>query len=402
MNDTASAGKLSLQRPPARQRAKRRGLRWIAGALALLLLAWILWRYAWPHPAETYSAIRAPYEQTVSGPATLDAINKANVSSRISGKLTRLLVDRNARVSAGQPVAVIEQDDLRSKVSVSRANLLAAQGAQREAEANLGGARAALANARATFDRQAELRANGWVSRASYDQAQTSLIQSEAQLGGIQQTIGRTRAQADAAAANLEVDQAQLAMATVRAPFAGVVAVRNRSLGDIISAGTSIMDIVDPTSIVLTTRLDESVIALVHAGLPARIRFIANPDQILTGRVLRLSREVDPETREFTVDVVVDRLPENWALGQRANVEILHSTGAAGITIPVSFIMRDGKTASVWVVDGGRTHRREIEVATSNGSLAVVSKGLASGSIVVAPQAIYAGMRVVRKEASAP
>ena len=69
MNETASAGKLSLQRPPARQHGKRQSLLWSAGALALFLLAWMLWRYVWLHPVETYAAVRAPYEQTVTGPA---------------------------------------------------------------------------------------------------------------------------------------------------------------------------------------------------------------------------------------------------------------------------------------------------------------------------------------------
>ena len=372
------------------------------GALAVLLLAWVLWRYVWPHPVETYAAVRAPYEQTVSGPATLDAINKANVSSRISGRLTRILVDRNAVVSAGQPIAFIEQDDLRSKVSASRANLLAAEGAQREAVANVGGAQATVTNARATFDRQAELRADGWVSRASYDQAQASLKQSEAQLAAMHQTVERTRAQTGAAAANLAADEAQLAMATVRAPFAGVVAVRNRSVGDVLSAGASIMEIVDPASIVLTTRLDESVIGSVRVGQRARIRFVSDPGRALTGRVLRLSREVDPETREFTVDIVVDHLPENWALSQRANVEILYATGPASIAVPASFVMREGQTASVWVVDDGRVHRRTIEAAAGSGPLVVVRKGLASGEVIAAPQDVYAGMRVARQEASAP
>lgn len=401
MNDTPATGKLSLHRPAARQRETSPVIYGIAAALALAVLATLLWRYAWPHEAETFAVHRTTYEQTVSGPAMLDAINKADVSSRISGRLTRILVDRNDKVTAGQVVATVEQDDLRDKANASRAGLAAAQSAQHEANANLASAQATLANARASFDRQARLRKDGWVSGTSYDQAQATLRESEARVAAMRSAIAQAGSQTQAAAASARADEAQLAMATVRAPFAGVVSVRNRNVGDVLTAGASIMEIVDPASIVITARFDESAIASIHPGQSARIRFPATPDKPLSGHVLRLGREVDPETREFTVDIVADRLPPNWALSQRATVEILLAAQPGVLVVPAAFIVPDKDGPSVWVAEGGRARRRTVSLAQGDGPDRAVRSGLKPGDVLVLPDDAYAMMPVSRRSAAA-
>ncbi|WP_067737693.1 efflux RND transporter periplasmic adaptor subunit [Novosphingobium naphthalenivorans] len=396
MNDKHPAGNLSLNRPVARQREVSPALYGLVAALAAIVLAMLAWRYVWPHEVGIYTVRRGIYEQTLSGPAVLDAINKADVSSRISGRVTRILADRNDVVAAGQVVAVIEQDDLLGKVSASRAGMVAAQDAQREASANLASAQATLANARASFDRQAKLRRDGWVSGSSYDQAQASLREGEARVAAMRSSISQAQAQTKAAAAGLRADEAQLAMATVRAPFGGVVAVRNRNVGDVLTAGSAIMEIVDPASIVITARFDESAIGAIHAGQAARIRFPSAQDRPLAGHVLRLGREVDPETREFTVDIVADRLPADWALSQRATVEVLLSVRPDTLVIPVSFVIPGKDRAAVWVLNGGRARRRTVELSGS-GPKRAVRKGLKPGDVLVLPQDAYALMPVARQ-----
>lgn len=394
MTDDPSANRLTLQRPSARTRRISPVLLWCAAGMILLVLAALAWRYAWPQEVSRYRVKREALEVSVSGPATLDAINKANVSSRVAGRLTQILVDRNDRVAPGQLVATIEQEDLRNILSASRANLEAAQGAQREAEANVESARATLANARSAFARQAELREQGWVSRASYEQAEATLRESKARLAGLQQAAQRARAQTDAAAASVRVDEAQLGLASVRAPFGGVVSVRNRNVGDVLSAGASILEIVDPASIVLTARFDESTIGAVRPGQPARIRFAFDSSRVIPGKVLRLGRQVDLETREFTADIVADRLPPNWALNQRANVEIVLSAKPRALVVPASFVAWNGNQPSVWVLEGGRARRRSVELTGTRGSKLEVRSGLAPGDILLSPEDSYPFMPV--------
>ncbi len=400
MTDDLAAPRLKLQRPPARVRRINPVLLWCAGGLILLVLAWLAWRYAWPQEVSRYSVRRETLEVSVSGPATLDAINKANVSSRVAGRLTQILVDRNDRVAPGQLIATIEQEDLRNILSVSRANLQAAHDAQQEAAANVDSAQATLANARSAFARQAELREQGWVSRASFEQAQATLRESEARVAALRQAAQRARAQTEAAAANVRVDQAQLGLASVRAPFGGVVSVRNRNVGDVLSAGAPILEIVDPRSLVLTARFDESAISAVRPGQPARIRF-AFDGRTVSGQVLRLGRSVDPETREFTADIVADRLPPNWAINQRANVEIVLSAKPRAVVVPAGFVEWQDDRPTVWVLERGRARRRRIEFTGARGSRLEVRRGVAPGDILLSPADSYPFMPVARPRADA-
>jgi len=347
MSSSSPSPNLTLQRPAPQPRrwpaSLRRGL---IALFALLCLA-ALWRYGWPRQVPSWTMQRAPLDITVTGPAILDAIFKADLSTRIAGKLTGITVDRNDRVVTGQLIATVEQDDLRQQVAAARANLLAAQGAcgwHRQPGQRRGGP-GQLARG---FQRQAQLIKDRWTSQASYDQALATLREDQALVAAQQQTVAQARAQIAAAAAALQVDQVQLDIATVRAPFTGVVAVRNKNQGDVLTAGSSIMQIVDPQSIVLTSRFDESVIDAVHPGQAAQIRFAFDPQHAVPGKVLRLSRQVDPETREFTADVTPDSLPKNWALDQRANVTILIQRRPQALAVPASYVVtRHGQTG-VW------------------------------------------------------
>lgn len=394
MSSSSPSPNLTLQRPAPQPRrwpaSLRRGL---IALFALLCLA-ALWRYGWPRQVPSWTMQRAPLDITVTGPAILDAIFKADLSTRIAGKLTGITVDRNERVVTGQLIATVEQDDLRQQVAAARANLLAAQGALRVAQANQASAEAALANSRVAFQRQAQLIKDRWTSQASYDQALATLREDQALVAAQQQTVAQARAQIAAAAAALQVDQVQLDIATVRAPFTGVVAVRNKNQGDVLTAGSSIMQIVDPQSIVLTSRFDESVIDAVHPGQAAQIRFAFDPQHAVPGKVLRLSRQVDPETREFTADVTPDSLPKNWALDQRANVTILIQRRPQALAVPASYVVtRHGQTG-VWKKQGGRAHWRQVRLAGNEGERVEVLQGLDPGDVVLAPQGVYPFMPV--------
>lgn len=394
MTEPRSAPSLTLKRPaPQRRRVGSTFLK-VAGAVALLVLLGAGWRYGWPHAIATWTVEPGTLDVAITGPATLDAINKASVSSRISGRLTEILVDRNDVVVPGQVVAIIEQDDLQGVASASRASLEVARAAEREAEASLASGQATLANAQANFNRLSELRKGGWVSQSGFDQAQATLRESEARVAALRQSVERSEAQADAAASGLRVDEAQLGLATVRAPFAGVVAVRNRNVGDVLSPGAPILEIVDPESIVLTARFDESAIGAVMPGQAAQISFAFSPDRPFAASVLRLSRQVDPETREFTVDVVPARLPNIWALDQRANVRIILARRSDVLTVPASFVTRRGGRTGVWVIRHGRARWKDVDFDESHGDRVEVRQGLAAGDILLAPENAYPLMPV--------
>jgi HlyD family secretion protein len=121
----------------------------------------------------------------------------------------------------------------------------------------------------------------------------------------------------------------------------------------------------------------------VKAGQPARIHFRSEPNLSHTGKVSRLGRETDRETREFLVDVRAMELPENWAIGQRAEVFIETGRQADAVLLPAEFIVWKEGRAGVYVNSGGRAKWREITPGLRGADRISVTKGLSAGEQVL-------------------
>jgi HlyD family secretion protein len=120
--------------------------------------------------------------------------------------------------------------------------------------------------------------------------------------------------------------------------------------------------------------------------------------RFINARVLRVSRSVDPETREFMIDVVPEELPRNWALGQRAQVAIHVPLPPDSVTIPLEFVShRDGQSGA-WRKIDGRAIWKPIEAGTVRGVYLQVLGGLSAGDLILHPKGRYMFERVAIKE----
>lgn len=86
---------------------------------------------------------------------------------------------------------------------------------------------------------------------------------------------------------------------------------------------------------------------------PAKIVFRSQPTVSFEGVVARLGKQSDRETREFTVDVRALKLPETWAIGQRAEVFIETGRVDDCVWIPQSFVTKQGDERGVFIHSGG-------------------------------------------------
>jgi HlyD family secretion protein len=384
---------LTVNRPQPRPRRISSAF-WLMAVLGLGAAGFLAFRYLYPHSVEGATVVPSTLAVSVSGPGTLDATNKIVVSSRSQGRLTEITVDRNDAVMAGQILARIESYDLRHQLAAAQASEQAAIRAIEVAKAGRTRSDAALVNARNNYQRQAALLDKGFTSRQNFDAAEATFRQAAADLAHDDQAIEQARSQAQSAAANVGVVQAQIDDTIVRAPFPGIVVSRDRNVGDTLTIGASILQLVDPATIVLTARFDESTIQLMKPGQPVCISFGSLAGKNLSGHVLRLGRIVDTETREFTLDVKLDTLPENWALGQRGLARVTVATLAQVPTVPKSFLVRRHGQAGLWVVEGGRAHWRTVEPGAAGVHRVEIRRGLAPGEITLVPDGVYRFMRV--------
>ena len=113
--------------------------------------------------------------------------------------------------------------------------------------------------------------------------------------------------------------------------------------------------------------------------------FRSEPERSFPGHVARLGREADRETREFIVDVRADSLPENWAVGQRAEVYIETARATEVLTAPVNAVVwRDGQSG-VFVENGGHAMWRTLRLGIRGPQSVEVQEGLAAGERIIAP-----------------
>jgi len=387
------------RRPPPEPRRTRWFI--VAALLASVTIVGVAFsvRYEWPRTAEQFVVVRGPLNVELRGPGTLDATRKATVSARVQGRITEIAVDRNDSIAKGDLIARIASDDLARQLDAAAAAHDAAMRTVLGADADKVRSEATLANAQASLQRKSTLLAQGWATQADYDAALAAQRQSEADLTHAAAAVAGAKAQENSAAATVQMNRAELEEAIVRAPFAGIVTSRDRNLGDFVTPGASIVQLVDPSSVVLTARFDESAVASVQPGQKVRLKFMAEPDRAIMGRVLRLSRNVDTETREFTVDVAPDALPTNWAIGQRGAAIITVATHDA-LTVASRNIVRRGDNAGVWLVVDGRASWRPVQLGQAGQERVEVKGGITDDDVVLSPDGVFAGMRVRSQGAS--
>lgn len=390
----APSGDLVGRRPQSRPRKIARLWGTTLAAVILLAAAWLGLRYGRSHTVEQFVINKGTFSVQLSGPGTLDATKKAVISARVQGRLTDVLVDRNDSIAEKYLIARIASDDLQSQLAASVAAHDAAKLGVVQARADKTRSEATLANAQGAFSRQKTLLSREWATQATYDSAVASLRQSEAELAHAIASVDAAQAQERSAAATVRVNQAQLEETIIRAPFAGTIVSRDRNLGDMVTPGASIVQLIDPSTIVLTARFDESAIASIRPGQAATLSFTSQPERPINGHVLRLGRQVDSETREFTVDLTPDELPTNWAIGQRGTASIILAKLSDVLSVPSRFVARKDGHAGLWIVRGGRAHWRPIKIGRMGNASVEIRNGLNDGDRVLAPSGAFEWMSV--------
>ena len=367
-------------------------LRWVVfGTCAIALIAYLFYYYLFPHLVDGLHIVSAPVTLDIAGPGLLDARNKVTVTARIQGHIKSIRVDRNDPVKVGEVLAELDAEDVANQLIAARADAEAATQVVLEARADRDRANAIAAKAKSDLDRKRELAEKGTIAQADWIATEAVFRQTQAELAHAQTTIERTIAQAASEEAKVKVLQVRLSEAIIRSPLDGVVVDRNRNVGDLLSPGTPLMQLVDPTSIIISARFDKSAMGTIAPEQTATVHFASLPSVDFKGKVLRVIRQVDQETREFSVDITLDHLPAHWALGQRANVVIGASSSVPLIVIPQSFIARQNGRVGVWIFQNGRADWIPVTLGYPAGNEIQVVTGLHVDDIVLPPADRYFG-----------
>lgn len=373
--------------PASTPRRSRPWLRWakfivplaaVAGLVAFVTLK--------PVPVTWHEVKTGPVLAEVMGTGTLAARVKVALGPKIQGRVMEVLVDQNDTVRVGQLLARLDDGELRQQVEIARATLAAAQATVERVRADQARADAVVNLTRLDHQRSRELLATNAVAQSEFDKALQALRVAEADRQRSHFAIAEAERQVAMADKSLLYQQERLADTRLISPIDGLVVKRNRDPGDIVVPGASMMDLIATGEIWVSAWVDETAMAGLAAGQPARVVFRSEPDRTYPGEVARLGRQTDPETREFLVDVRVPQLPANWTIGQRAEVYIAIAGKEAATRVPVQAVSVQAAQPGVFAVEGGRARWRPVQLGLRGREFVEVVKGLRAGEQVVTPQ----------------
>ncbi len=360
-----------------------------AGVVAGLTAYWVALR---PVPVAAVAPTEAAVPFRVTGPGTVQARIPVTLSARITATVVELQVDQGDTVKRGQLHARLDDRELAAKRSAAGESQETVRQNVAAAEAALAKARADLELARSKHGRDQNLSAQGYISEAALDTSIAALRATEAGLRSAEATLAARRSETRGIEQELRYAETVLSHTRIVAPMDGVVIERLAEVGSTVVPGTPVFKIVDPATIWVTARIDESVVGRVTRGMRATIRL--RTGEALSGKVARIARQSDAATRELEVDIAFDARPARFAIDQEADVTIFAGE-EKGPVVPLAALVRNGGQQGVLVVRDGRAQFQPVETGAADATRVVIAKGLAAGELVIAaPQSVKPGARV--------
>jgi HlyD family secretion protein len=390
MSTTADTPKPSdkiadVPKPARKQISFRKLLPWLV--VVVVVAFGIYWFKFRPTPATAHTVATSEVRGEVMGTGTLEARVKTTISPRIQERLADVLVDQGDAVKSGQLLARLDDAETKQQVAIAEAALASTRATVERIRADEARAQAVLKQAQQDHQRSIALLAGKVASQADFDKTSESLRVAEADLKRSQAAIVEAQSQVFTAEKNLLYRGEQMAFTEIHSPYDGLITRRDRDPGGIVVPGSSILQLVATNEIWVSAWVDETAMTGLNVDQPARVVFRSESAKSYAGKVARLGREADRETREFMVDVRVKDLPENWTIGQRAEVFIETGRKSGVVLIPQQYVIwREGKPG-VFVNDHGKARWRDVTPGIRGLKDLEITQGVAAGEQIVKPPA---------------
>lgn len=319
---------------------------------------------------------RGNISTSVTATGTIEPVTSVEVGTQVSGIVSKLYVDYNSVVKAGQVIAELDRTNLISELESATALL-------RSAESD-------LAYQKTNHDRYKNLYEKGLVSANDYEQARLSYYQTKETVTQRQENVKKART--------------NLGYATITSPIDGVVLSKEVEEGQTVASSyntPTLFNIAqDLTQMRVIADVDEADIGNVSEGQRVTFTVDAFPDLVFNGTVLQVRQEATTESNVVTYEVVISAPNDDLKLkpGLTANVTIFTMEVSDIITVPskaLRFTPKDvmlnkGESIQdceaknkVWMYRDMVFTAIPVEAGVSNGILTEIKGGLKPGDMVV-------------------
>ena len=318
-------------------------------------------------------------------PGNIQAITEAPILSRADGYIVKRMVDIGDRVQAGQTIAVIEAPEMDDQGLQAKANLLQAQASVEQALASFQQGKTDVELARITAQRWTSLATQGVVSKQDYDQYQAQYQSRLANLQALEKAIAVQRANVSAAEANVARLEKMKGYRTVKAPFAGVITLRNVDVGTLVVAGNTLLYRVAQTATLrMFVNIPQRYANSVRVGQTARLSVSNLPGRSFPGTVVRTASALDPTSRTLLVEVHVPNGEGVLFPGMYAQVDLINARKDPPLLVPSDALIVGATGTAVAMVRPDHTvHLQKIEVGRDYGDRLEVLSGLQDGDSII-------------------
>ena len=346
---------------------------------------------------EVDAVIREPLNQTFTVIGRLVARQRGDVAARVAGPVAELRVQIGDRVRLGDVIALIDRkrpawrrDVAAAEALESKASLANAEARHAMAQAGVARAEARLALARQAFARLDRLRASAAFSQARLDdlEQETAVAISavdfaRAEVQEALSLIDQDQARIARSHANLAIAIDDLKDTAVRAPFDGVVTLRQTEVGAYLEVGATVVTLVNDRDIEIEADVPYDRLGALRADVEIRFRFDKGPWGRASVRAIGVEENPRTRTRSVRFSADFDGMATNLAAGQSVFLTLPIGPPRDILSVHKDAITRGVDGVAVFVVNGDGAERRLVTLGEAIGNRFEVLDGLEPGDLVV-------------------
>ena len=344
----------------------------------------------------------------ITADATLSPVAQAAISPKITAPVRKFYVQRGARVKAGQLLAELENRDLSAQALDNKGQYTAAQASfemqtkaqvpedYRKAELDVAQAKAQLDLQKQIVAARQKLFAEGAIAGREYDTAAAALVQAQAtfdvaqnHLDSLRQvsraaSLEQAEGQLSSAKGKYLAAEAQVSYSEVRSPITGVVTDRPLFAGETASSGSTLITVMDTSSLYAKVHLSQSVAQRLKVGDEASV-IIPGTDKPVPAKIFLVSPALDPGSTTVEVWIRVDNRAGKYKAGTPVGTSIKGRTVARAVKVPLSAVLTavDGSKSVMVVGADGVAHKKAVQLGISDGEDVQVTQGLDGSETVV-------------------
>ncbi|MGA9979828.1 MAG: efflux RND transporter periplasmic adaptor subunit [Candidatus Sulfotelmatobacter sp.] len=344
----------------------------------------------------------------ISADATLSPVAEAAISPKITAPVRAFYVQRGSKVKKGQLLAVLENRDLSAQALDNQGQYAAAQAAfemqtkaqvpedYHKAELDVAQAKAQLDLQQQIVDSRRKLFAEGAIPGRDYDIAAAALVQAQATYDVAQNhldsmkavsreaSLQQAKGQLSSAKGKYLAAEAQVSYSAVRSPITGVVTERPLFSGETANSGSSLITVMDTSSLIAKVHLAQTVAQQLKVGDDASV-LIPAVEKAVPAKVFLVSPALDTGSTTVEVWLRVNNKAGNYKAGTPVSASIKGRTVAKAVKVPLSAVLtgQDGSKSVMVVGADGAAHKTVVKLGINDGEDVQVTEGLEGSETVI-------------------